>query len=119
MAGGRKRVETVPADWLDAVRPRVEAGRHFKEAAADSESLHIIGIQFKELSNQSLRNFGWCQIHSIQRTKQRQQIEPRRFQTGAEIGGNFHRAASEHDPSMAHRETEVNGWRVIFRMKLG
>jgi hypothetical protein len=35
MAGGRKRVETVPADLLDAVRPRVEAGRHFKEAAAD------------------------------------------------------------------------------------
>jgi hypothetical protein len=35
MAGGRKRVETVPADWLDAVCPRVEAGRHFKEAAAD------------------------------------------------------------------------------------
>lgn len=35
MAGGKKRVETIPADWLDAVRPRVEAGRHFKEAAAE------------------------------------------------------------------------------------
>lgn len=35
MAGGNKRVETVPAEWLDAVRPRVEAGRHFKEAAAE------------------------------------------------------------------------------------
>jgi len=35
MAGGRKRVETVPADWIDAIRPRVEAGRHFKEAAAE------------------------------------------------------------------------------------
>jgi hypothetical protein len=35
MAGGKKHVETIPADWLDAVRPRVEAGRHFKEAAAE------------------------------------------------------------------------------------
>lgn len=35
MAGGKKRVETIPAEWLDAVRPRVEAGRHFKEATAE------------------------------------------------------------------------------------
>jgi len=35
MAGGKKRVETVPADWADAVRPRVAAGRHFKQAAAE------------------------------------------------------------------------------------
>jgi hypothetical protein len=35
MAGGKKRVETIPVDWLDAIRPRVEAGRHFKEAAAE------------------------------------------------------------------------------------
>ena len=35
MAGGKKRVETIPADWLDAIRPRVEAGRHFKHAATE------------------------------------------------------------------------------------
>lgn len=35
MTGGKKRVETIPAEWLDMVRPRVEAGRHFKEAAAE------------------------------------------------------------------------------------
>jgi hypothetical protein len=35
MAGGQKRVETIPADWIDAVRPRVAAGRHFKSAAAE------------------------------------------------------------------------------------
>jgi len=35
MASGNKRVETIPAEWLDAVRPRVEAGRHFKQAAAE------------------------------------------------------------------------------------
>ena len=35
MAGGKKRVETIPADWLDTVRPRVKAGRRCKEAAAE------------------------------------------------------------------------------------
>jgi len=35
MAGGKKRVETIPADWLDVIRPRVEAGRRFKEVAAE------------------------------------------------------------------------------------
>jgi hypothetical protein len=27
MTGGKKRVETIPADWFDLLRPRVEAGR--------------------------------------------------------------------------------------------
>jgi hypothetical protein len=35
MADGKKRVETIPIDWLDVIRPRVEAGRSFKEAAAE------------------------------------------------------------------------------------
>jgi hypothetical protein len=35
MVGGNKRVETVPADWVDTVRRRVEAGRQFKEATAE------------------------------------------------------------------------------------
>jgi len=35
MAAGKKRVEAIPADWLDAIRPRVDAGRRFKEAAAE------------------------------------------------------------------------------------
>ena len=35
MAGGKKRVETIPADWLDTIRSRVQAGRRFKEAAAE------------------------------------------------------------------------------------
>ena len=35
MSGGKKRVETIPADWLDVIRPRVESGRRFKEAAAE------------------------------------------------------------------------------------
>jgi len=35
MAGGKKRVQTIPADWLNTIRPRVQAGRRFKEAAAE------------------------------------------------------------------------------------
>jgi hypothetical protein len=35
MAGGKKRVEHIPADWVQAVRPRVEAGRSCKQAIAD------------------------------------------------------------------------------------
>ena len=36
------------------------------------ESLHRVGIQFQELSNQPLRYLGRCQIHSVRSTKQRQ-----------------------------------------------
>jgi hypothetical protein len=35
MSAGKKRVESIPAEWLDAIRPRVEAGRRFKETAAE------------------------------------------------------------------------------------
>jgi hypothetical protein len=40
MAGGKKRVETIPADWVAAIRPRVHAGRRCKEAAAELLVLH-------------------------------------------------------------------------------
>jgi hypothetical protein len=32
MVNGKKRVERIPADWVDEVRRRVELGREFKEA---------------------------------------------------------------------------------------
>ena len=35
MVDGKKRVESIPADWIDAVRPAVEAGRTFKDAVAE------------------------------------------------------------------------------------
>lgn len=35
MAGGKKRVEAIPADWVELVRPHVEAGRRIKELAAE------------------------------------------------------------------------------------
>ena len=40
MAGGKKRVETIPADWIDLVRPRVEAGRRCKQIAAEVLAIH-------------------------------------------------------------------------------
>ena len=35
MVQGKKRVESVPEAWIDAVRQRVESGRDFKEALAE------------------------------------------------------------------------------------
>lgn len=40
MVGGKKRVETIPAGWVDTVRQGVEAGRQFKEAAAELLVIH-------------------------------------------------------------------------------
>ena len=35
MAGGKKRVERVPADWVQEVQRLVDAGRQFKTAVAE------------------------------------------------------------------------------------
>jgi len=35
MANGKKQVHYIPGDWVEAVRMRVESGRHFKEAVAE------------------------------------------------------------------------------------
>lgn len=35
MAGGKKRVEHIPRDWVEAVRQRVAAGRAYKDAVAE------------------------------------------------------------------------------------
>lgn len=40
MVGGKKRVETIPADWIDLIRPRVEAGRRLKQTAAEVLAIH-------------------------------------------------------------------------------
>ncbi len=40
MAGGKKRVETIPADWIDLIRPRVKAGRRLKQIAAEMLAIH-------------------------------------------------------------------------------
>jgi hypothetical protein len=35
MAGGQKRVERIPKEWVEEVQRRVDAGREFKQAVAD------------------------------------------------------------------------------------
>jgi hypothetical protein len=35
MAGGKKRVERIPPEWVEEIQHRVEAGREFKEAVAE------------------------------------------------------------------------------------
>ena len=35
MVEGKKRVERIPPDWVDAVRERVAAGRAYKDAVAE------------------------------------------------------------------------------------
>lgn len=52
MAAGKKRVETIPADWLDVVRLRVQAGRKFKDTAAE---LLTINAELLVLARQQRR----------------------------------------------------------------
>jgi hypothetical protein len=52
MTAGKKRVETIPADWLDAIRPRVQAGRKFKNTAAE---LLAINAELLVLARQQRR----------------------------------------------------------------
>ena len=40
MAAGKKRVEIIPSDWLDTIRPRLQAGRRFKNIAAELLVIH-------------------------------------------------------------------------------
>lgn len=35
MVNGKKRVERIPGEWVDQIRPLVEQGREFKDAVAE------------------------------------------------------------------------------------
>ncbi len=52
MVDGKKHVESVPAEWIDAVRPEVDAGRGFKDAIAE---LFAINAQLLVLARQQRR----------------------------------------------------------------
>jgi hypothetical protein len=52
MAAGKKRVETIPAEWLDAISPRVQAGRKFKNIAVE---LLAINAELLVLARQQRR----------------------------------------------------------------
>lgn len=52
MVAGKKRVEAIPVDWLDSVRPRVDAGQQFKKRAAE---LLAINAELLVLARQQRR----------------------------------------------------------------
>jgi hypothetical protein len=49
MVDGKKHVESIPAEWIDSVRPAVEAGRGFKDSVAE---LFVINAQLLVLGRQ-------------------------------------------------------------------
>jgi hypothetical protein len=52
MVDGKKRVESIPAEWVDSVRPAVETGRGFKDSVAE---LFVINAQLLVLARQQRR----------------------------------------------------------------
>jgi hypothetical protein len=52
MIDGKKHVESMPAEWIEAVRPAAEAGRGFKDAIAE---LFAINAQLLVLARQQRR----------------------------------------------------------------
>ena len=52
MVAGKKHVESIPAEWIDAVGPAVEAGRGFKNAVAE---LFVINAQLLVLARRQRR----------------------------------------------------------------
>ena len=76
------------------------------------ESLDIVGVELKELLEEALGNFGGREVHLVEGTEQRQQIEPRRFQAGAQAVQDFDRRTRGHGPSMRHRGAGVKELRA-------
>lgn len=53
MVDGKKHVESIPAEWTDAIRPAVDAGRTFKDAVAE---LFAINAQLLVLARNQRRH---------------------------------------------------------------
>jgi len=66
------------------------------------KSFYIVGVEFEQLLDEPWGDLLRCQMHLVQSAKKRQQIEPGRFQAGAQIDGKFHLGSAEHSLSMAH-----------------
>ena len=52
MVDGKKHVESMPVEWIDALRPAVDSGRAFKDAVAE---LFAINAQLLVLARQQRR----------------------------------------------------------------
>jgi len=53
MAGGKKRVERVPDEWVEQIRPLVEEGREFKQAVAEvfAANAQLLALWRQQSSN--------------------------------------------------------------------
>jgi hypothetical protein len=71
------------------------------------ESLNIVRIEFKELMDKALGNFGGRQVHLVEGAEQSQQIEAGRFQAWAEVDRDFEGSTRSHGPSMVDQGAEV------------
>ncbi len=65
------------------------------------ESLDVVRIEFKELVDKTLGDFGGRQVHLVEGAEQSQQIEPGRFQACPEIGRDLGWGTVGHGPRMA------------------
>lgn len=57
MIDGKKRVEAIPADWIDTVHPAVETGRAFKDAVSE---LFAINAQLLVLARNQRKQARRC-----------------------------------------------------------
>jgi len=71
------------------------------------ESLNIVRIEFKELVDEALGNFGGRQVHLVEGAEQSQQIEAGRVQAWAGVGRDWEGSTRSHDPSMVYQQAEV------------
>lgn len=82
-----------------------------------SECCHIVGIRFKQLPDEPLRNLIRIQVHAVQCAEQSRQLKPCGLQPRAQIRRNLHRFVVSH--SIAHTPRQVNTRpRRITRMPL-
>jgi hypothetical protein len=57
MAEGKRRVEHIPNDWVEEIRPLVEQGRQFKEAAAEilAANAQLLALRRREETKEARR----------------------------------------------------------------
>ena len=57
MAEGKRRVEHIPNDWVEEIRPLVEQGREFKEAAAEilAANAQLLALRRREETKEAKR----------------------------------------------------------------
>jgi hypothetical protein len=71
------------------------------------ECFHIIGIQFKQLTDEPLGNLIRIQIHAVQGAEQSRQIKPRGLQPRPQIHRGIRRFVATH--SIEHRAHAASG----------